>query len=444
MQERSEMGAIKMKLTMKAIVYVLLIGMSIGVLMPATSLGAPIGFKDVADGYWAKDTILWGVEKGIVTGYADGTFKPNKKVSEAEFLAMLIRAYKPEITVSSKGHWAENYYAFALDMNYPAVGLYDPLKAHESSSLGDPERLKWREYSIRRDTVAELITSTQGVWYDRDNAIQYMLGHGLAKGKDSSKMTIRSYDGKAGLTRAEAVQFIKNLLEKGNKEIAARPTYPSDVGLLPPIELEPDFPFTEGQVWLDQIDDVVDGEFRFKLWNDKTGKYEEANYRLDETYIPELNKRVFNAVKAIVDNGGYAGIFYNRLEDGNGLVVVTYYPSFLAYAYGNSDFRFMVYEKPYEDQEKKLTTNIQLDFVQLFSKAEEVPYTQERYNALKIPFIELVKDEDIFDYVIETYVGSFDGQLPLNHKKSTTINNHTVYINRFDNSILYYNVLFSK
>lgn len=71
-----------------------LIGMILSILSPMMSAvhGSTIKFSDV-DGHWAADTIAWAVEKDIVSGYLDGTFRPNLTVTEPEFLVMLLRAY---------------------------------------------------------------------------------------------------------------------------------------------------------------------------------------------------------------------------------------------------------------------------------------------------------------------------------------------------------------
>lgn len=190
------------------------------VMLSGTSLAESKTFSDVDTKHWAKETIQWGVEKGVVTGYTDGTFKPNQNVSESEFLAMLIRAYKPEIKVKSDGHWAENYYVFAAKNNYPLVGFDDVEK---------------RNAIINRKQVAELVSATQGVNYIGDDAIRYLLGNDLAKGTDPNKKTIKNYNPDGKLSRAEAVQFIKNLLEHGKEDLAARPTQPSDPSILPDI-----------------------------------------------------------------------------------------------------------------------------------------------------------------------------------------------------------------
>lgn len=54
-----------------------------------------IAFTDIA-GHWAEDYIMRAVEKGFVSGYPDGTFKPNHPVTRAEYTVMLAGALKLE------------------------------------------------------------------------------------------------------------------------------------------------------------------------------------------------------------------------------------------------------------------------------------------------------------------------------------------------------------
>ncbi len=52
-------------------------------------------FSDIA-GHWANSAIIDAVDKKLVVGYPDGTFKPNKSVTRAEFTVMLMNALKKE------------------------------------------------------------------------------------------------------------------------------------------------------------------------------------------------------------------------------------------------------------------------------------------------------------------------------------------------------------
>jgi hypothetical protein len=53
-------------------------------------------FSDI-NGHWAYATIMWAANLGIVKGMGDGTFGPNRNVTEAEFLTMLFNAFPEEL-----------------------------------------------------------------------------------------------------------------------------------------------------------------------------------------------------------------------------------------------------------------------------------------------------------------------------------------------------------
>ena len=76
-----------------------LIGMLIGVIaLGAFSIGqvsaAPMAatgcFPDT-NGHWAETFVCWIVEKGIVGGYPDGTYRPNNGITRAEAAVMMQR-----------------------------------------------------------------------------------------------------------------------------------------------------------------------------------------------------------------------------------------------------------------------------------------------------------------------------------------------------------------
>lgn len=50
-------------------------------------------FNDLAGALWAKDAIVALADKGIVSGYADGSFGTNNNITRNEFLAILVRAF---------------------------------------------------------------------------------------------------------------------------------------------------------------------------------------------------------------------------------------------------------------------------------------------------------------------------------------------------------------
>ncbi len=162
-----------------------------------------VQFKDTSANYWATDAIQWAVENSIVSGYSDGTFKPSKKVSQAEFLTMLVRAYgvNPKAQANEeKAAWDEGVWQFAQQMNWV---------------LGD------RYEAVSRGSVAVIMGNALGYACSEDENIQLLYNNGLSNGKTAK--TIEGYAKNEGLTRAEAVVFIrnaKNVLD----ELQARPT----------------------------------------------------------------------------------------------------------------------------------------------------------------------------------------------------------------------------
>lgn len=185
-----------------------------------TAAAAP-AFTDVPAGHWAwkNGAISWGVSMHVISGYGDGTFKPNRTVTEAEFLRMLVGLYVQDLEMMGK-EWTEPYYKKAHSLGYPLAGLHNT---------------KARHTTISRTQVAELIAAADGVHYSGNNAIQYVLGKKLAFGKVPGETSIEAYRGKDPLTRAEAVQLLKTAKERGLSTLKARPAEPSDPALLPPL-----------------------------------------------------------------------------------------------------------------------------------------------------------------------------------------------------------------
>ena len=63
---------------------------------------APKTFRDVPAGKWYAKAVLWAAAEGIVSGYADGSFKPNGKLTRGQIMAILYaRAGKPAVTVEN-------------------------------------------------------------------------------------------------------------------------------------------------------------------------------------------------------------------------------------------------------------------------------------------------------------------------------------------------------
>ncbi|WP_060799899.1 S-layer homology domain-containing protein [Peptoniphilus harei] len=63
-----------------------------GVMMTSMPIyAAKTDTKDVANDFWAKKQITWTYNKNYLSGYPDGTFKPQENMTNAEFISLVIR-----------------------------------------------------------------------------------------------------------------------------------------------------------------------------------------------------------------------------------------------------------------------------------------------------------------------------------------------------------------
>jgi uncharacterized protein YkwD len=76
------------------------------------------GLTDIT-GHWAEESILEMVAQGIITGYEDGSFRPENPITRIEFLALVTRADKLEINSSQADpYWGKPYIDAAVEAGY--------------------------------------------------------------------------------------------------------------------------------------------------------------------------------------------------------------------------------------------------------------------------------------------------------------------------------------
>lgn len=190
-----------MKRYIKKISFVVIaLGLSYGSMNQIT-LAKDTSFKDVPSTYWGYSTIQWGIQHNIVKGYSENSFKPNAKVSQQEFLSMLIRAYSPsDLKESSNSkEWSQPYLNYAKKLGW----------SHVASTSKDAKN------ELTRGEVAQYLANASGHNYNTDDSINYLLEEGLATGKVSS--SLKGFQKNDPVTRTESIVFIKRLMQGVNK-----------------------------------------------------------------------------------------------------------------------------------------------------------------------------------------------------------------------------------
>lgn len=92
------------------------------VVMVVKALGLPLTyqssvFSDVASDYWAKDYINTAIRNGIISGYSNGTFKPNNYVTRAQMASILAKAFRLTATSSVRFSDVRNDYWARIEIN---------------------------------------------------------------------------------------------------------------------------------------------------------------------------------------------------------------------------------------------------------------------------------------------------------------------------------------
>lgn len=75
---------------------IILAGAILLILPMFTQAFAEVTFNDLDNAEWAKETIIDWVDKGLISGYEDGTFRPNQEITRAEYAKLIFNAYELE------------------------------------------------------------------------------------------------------------------------------------------------------------------------------------------------------------------------------------------------------------------------------------------------------------------------------------------------------------
>ncbi|TYO96581.1 S-layer homology domain-containing protein [Desulfallas thermosapovorans] len=193
---------------------------SLALLLAMLFSGAALaGFSDVKADHWAANIIKTMSEKGIVSGYPDGTFKPNNTVSQVEAVCMAVRSMGlqaasqgslPEITFPVPGY-AENDVKLALQ--HGLIKDTDQFSAYSAANRAWVARLLVRMIGKESEAQEELLMP---VFTDMsqipDWAVYYVR---VAQDYDLiAGYPDKSFKPYREVTRAEMVSFLSRAMDK--------------------------------------------------------------------------------------------------------------------------------------------------------------------------------------------------------------------------------------
>jgi D-alanyl-D-alanine carboxypeptidase len=182
----------------KMVSYILTISLVLALIFfpyKVCSANGTIVFPDLT-GEWQRKSVYWAVDKGIVHGYEDGTFRPNQKITEAEFAVMIAKSVSgndlTKANLLGKTQWAQPAYDELSPYGLPLLGYKDPQVKNSPLSRGQAAKIIARIYGFDLN-VAE--------------AVDFMYENELCQGSGGRK-DFEDYRAFGFLSRAEAVSLI--------------------------------------------------------------------------------------------------------------------------------------------------------------------------------------------------------------------------------------------
>ncbi len=84
----------------------------LAIFLPFTAVQAA-GFSDITAAHLNYDAVMYAKQEGMVHGYPDGTFRPDKPINRAEFVKIIMNAVPPEETPPECGRSDTMYLPFS-------------------------------------------------------------------------------------------------------------------------------------------------------------------------------------------------------------------------------------------------------------------------------------------------------------------------------------------
>ncbi|MDD2497244.1 MAG: Ig-like domain-containing protein [Desulfitobacteriaceae bacterium] len=165
-------------------------------------------FPDI-NGHWAKKEIMYLACQGIVNGYPDGLFRPEKKITRAEFAQILLLSVGPQnrnkiVEFSDiKGHWAESVILARDWRGYPDKTF----RPENLISRQETASIIARGMELKPGSLDFLDANNIGEW--AKPSVTTLVLCGIINGYPDG--TFRPY---YDITRAEASVLIYNLLHE--------------------------------------------------------------------------------------------------------------------------------------------------------------------------------------------------------------------------------------
>ena len=244
-------------------------------------------FSDL-ENHWAKDVILKMCTNSVVSGYEDGTFKPSKEISIAEFIKMLVveQDYKLDVTGNRWPDWYVNTAKKnGLILENEFQDYFEPITRAEACNIIG-------RY-IGLDDVKKSSKSFTDLSKENKEVVLKLVNLGIINGyKDGT------FKEENAVTRAEACKIIDASYEARIKLIEKREYKPTALNTNIGEPLSGDA--------ISQNRYVIKNN---RIYINDNGRYAKLNNAtLNQDYVKDA--QVIKLVNSLVDDNSYTALMY--------------------------------------------------------------------------------------------------------------------------------------
>ncbi|OON96865.1 MAG: hypothetical protein ATN36_00630 [Epulopiscium sp. Nele67-Bin005] len=189
------------------------INLAVGVAVSASTLpvyATPL-FSDI-DKHWAEETIKNFADKGIIQGYADGTFKPNESLTRAELAIAINNIFKiqdVENAVQYDDVASGAWYSDAIDAVSATKVMNDYGNKFYPNELATREEVIYalvQVYNLTHEHTKLGFSDAYQISNWAQEAVETLVAHGYLEGRPDGTLGIQD-----NITRAEIVTLFNRL-----------------------------------------------------------------------------------------------------------------------------------------------------------------------------------------------------------------------------------------
>lgn len=264
------------------------------ILAISITLTAPsyaLTLKDL-NNHWAKSSVEYLIANGVVSGYSDGTFKPNKTITNSEFLSLVLKAIKVDLKAPLEGEkWDAPIMRKALEMGIikkgePMTNSSQNITREQTATvlyrvLQQTEKLE-DYYGQYNYPLEHVVTDYAQISKEHLAGVAMLFQQGIMNGSEKQEANkpyiTRLINPKGEVTRAEMSVLISKIMDKSRRlseHKVSRKTQTKIIEVLP-LKVSPysiSMPFKNDKPLVDEKKVIKELEnTTYNIWTTDFGK----------------------------------------------------------------------------------------------------------------------------------------------------------------------------